>query len=681
MREDRRRESIEALALSLVGVVGLVLGARTFAPAPVVPAPAPVVVPPPGGWPAIPEHADEVVSYVLHAKLDPVAHTIDGRGTITLRNASSAPLSDLRLHLYLNAFEGERTIFKRARVGAFRGDRAGGAPGSIEVKRLALAGQDLWPKRVFVSHAGESPQDPERPKAHGEAEALLDRTDVRVPLPSPVEPGASITLEVEFVDRLPEVTERTGYDGSFHFAGQWFPKLARLEPDGTWASFPFHHLAEFYADYGKFDVTIDVPASYTIGASGPTSSSSVEGDRRVERHVLGDVHDFAWTAWDRFVVREAKLEGVDVKVLAPPGYEAAVERELLSVEHALRDKNARFGPYPYPVLTVVHPPAGADEAGGMEYPTLITTGGPWWPNHGTHEIEAVTIHELGHQWFYGLVGTHEVEWPAGDEGFNSFADDLALTRMFGPGGAVSLGPLRVDTIAITRRGAMPPFDEPIFQPAWRFATGRSYAARVYAATAAALETLRNIYGPERFDTAMGVWTRQYRFRHPTPGDFFRVLGEHVGPECAEAARTMLTTPFGYDVYVEAITSERKAKGSSEWASSAWIGRRGALDVPVDVELRFADGSRARRTIRFPRPAQPDAPAAKSEATATSTWYRVDADGPSALVAAIVDPDLALVIDRDRLDNFASTLAGRGGAPVTRERALAWLTVLVQGVGP
>ncbi len=670
--------------LAFVGVAGIAVGARTFAPAPVVPAPAPQIAPPKGGWPAMREHGDEVVSYVLRAKLDPVAHTIDGRGTITLRNTSSSPLTDLRVHLYLNAFEGPHTIFKRARVGAFRGSRAGGAPGSIEIKRLALDGEDLWAKHELVSHAGESPQDPERPKSHGGADAPLDRTDARVPLPSPVAPGASITLEVEFFDRLPAVTERTGFDGTFHFAGQWFPKLAKLEPDGTWASFPFHHLAEFHADFGSFDVTVDAPAAYTIGASGSTVSSAIEGDRRVQRHVLRDAHDFAWTAWDRFVVREAKLAleggGVDVKVLAPPGYEAAVDRQLLAVEHALRDKNARFGAYPYPVLTVVHPPAGADEAGGMEYPTLITTGGPWWPNHGSHEIEAVTIHELGHQWFYGLVATHEVEWPAGDEGFNSFADDLALGTLFGAGSAMSLGPLRVDMVALTRRGAMAPFDEPIFQPAWRFATGRSYGARVYAGTAAALHTLRNVYGPERLDTAIGVWTRKHRFAHPKPQDFFALLSEQVGPECAEAARTMLATPFRYDVYVDAISSERGPEGAG-YASSVWIGRRGVLDVPVDVELRFADGSRSRRTIRFASPPRPDALGEKPDVTGTSTWYRVDADGPTALVAAIVDPDHKLVIDADRLNDFASTFAGRGGAPITRERAFAWLSALVQGVGP
>ena len=701
------RRAIESIALGAFGIVGVIVGLRTFAPGPVVAAAAPIIIEPNGGWPKIAEHADGVVKYVLEAKLDPGNHSIAGKGTITLKNTSSVALNDLRLHLYLNAFKNNHTVFRRARVGGFRGD-APGAPGYIDVRRLAIpGGEDLWPKHEFVSHKGATPQDPLTATSPMPIEGVPDdETDVRIPLPTPLASGASITLEVEFQDQLPEVSERTGYHGSFHFAGQWFPKLAKLERDGTWASFPFHHLAEFYADYGLFDVTVDVPQAFVIGASGPVVSQKLEGGRRIERHLLDDVHDFAWTAWDKFVVREEKSEGVAIRYLAPPGYEAAIDREAIAMTHALRDKNARFGAYPYPVLTVVHPPEGADEAGGMEYPTLITTGGPWWPNHGAHEVEGVTIHEFGHQWFYGLIGTHEVEWPSGDEGFNSFADEVAFETMFGPGGAVALGPLMLSSTMFMRRGIDAGFDEPIFQPSYKFASGRSYGGRVYGATAMVLQTLRRTYGA-RFDTAMGVWARKYRFQHPKPEDFFATLRDQVGPECETAARVALLTSFSYDVYVDSIASE-KNKGPSGWfddktgrqkkepgdpngwINTAWIGRRGALDLPVDVELRFADGKLARRSIRFGPPAyvetdtnNPFAPAPDVAPLTPSNgnWFRIDADGPSELVGVIVDPDGKLLVDRNRLNNFASSRAGRGGAPIARERSQAWMAVLARMVGP
>src|SRR5262249_14149167 len=126
--------------------------------------------------------------------------------------------------------------------------------GYIDVKRCTAQGlgaTDLWP-----AHAPGSPDDPD------------DETDVRLPLPVPLAPGATLELELEFSAKLPSIVLRTGYAGSFDFVAQWFPKLARLEDDGTFAHFPFHAQAEFYADYGGYDVTLDVPLNTVVGAVG-----------------------------------------------------------------------------------------------------------------------------------------------------------------------------------------------------------------------------------------------------------------------------------------------------------------------------------------------------------------------------------------------------------------------------
>src|SRR5262249_38661943 len=114
-----------------------------------------------------------------------------------------------------------------------------------------------------------------------------DETDARIPLPREIPPGETVTLEVAWKDTLPTIVERTGYDGSFHMVGQWFPKIAKLESDGTFAHFPFHHLGEFYADFGTYDVTVDVPQGFVVGATGPVTETKNEGGRHVERHVEG----------------------------------------------------------------------------------------------------------------------------------------------------------------------------------------------------------------------------------------------------------------------------------------------------------------------------------------------------------------------------------------------------------
>jgi hypothetical protein len=343
-----------------------------------------------------------IASYTLQARLDAERHEIHGRGEIVWLNASAQPVSELYLHLYLNAFEGPRTLFHRSPLRQARGGKAPQRWGSIRLQRLVA--RELGEHDLLPALEPHSPGDPE------------DGTDRRVALPAAVKPGERLTLAVEWLSVLPEVQVRTGFSQDFHFAGQWFPKLARLEPDGSWAHFPFDPLAEFYADFGSYDVTLDVPESMVVGATGERVAETRSEGRVSARFRADDVHDFAWTAWPHFRERSEQIAGVAVRLLHPPGHDRNATRTLELLRRALPHFNARYGEYPYPTLTVVHPPSHAGEAGGMEYPTLITTGGDWHLGYWTRAIEYVTVHELGHQWFYGLLASDERRWPFLDEG-------------------------------------------------------------------------------------------------------------------------------------------------------------------------------------------------------------------------------------------------------------------------
>ena len=336
-----------ALGIVLLEHAGAALGA---------PAPASAVESPPA-WraavsPTIPEaRADDdrpanVASYTLHARLDAEAHRVDGQETLVFVNRCTA---------------------------------------------LSLGPGDLWPR-----HTRGVPDEPD------------DETDVRLPLPSAIAPGDSLTLTLEFSAKLPSVVLRTGYAGDFHFVAQWFPKLARLEPDGTFAHFPFHAQAEFYADFGDYDVTLDVPERAVVAASGQRTSVERHGERKSEHYRAESVHDFAWAAWPGFDERTRRIDGVEVRILFPPGNERNATRTLDTLAFVLPRASALYGRYPYATLGVVHPPAQAGESGGMEYPTLIATGGPWYSGlFGDRGIESITTHELLHQWFYGLLASNE----------------------------------------------------------------------------------------------------------------------------------------------------------------------------------------------------------------------------------------------------------------------------------
>ena len=619
---------------------------------------------------SLPEHADDVADYTMTATLDPVAHTVHGEGTIHWRNTSSAPVKELWLHLYLNAFKNEGSVFLREPVGRSRGTAQVTDWGYIDVRKLTLrqgpneGPAELWPT-AELHRAGDD-----------------DETDVRVPLPREIVPDESIDLDMVWDDKLPSVVERTGYSGTFHMVAQWFPKLARLEPSGTWAHFPFHHLAEFYADFGTYDVTMKVPAGYRLAATGFRTEERDEGGFHVERHVQGDIHDFAFSAYDHFEMLEEGIGGVDVKVFYPTGYRYAADRELETMRFALPHFGKRYGKYPYPVLTLVHPPDGADEAGGMEYPTLITTGGPWFGPPGVLGIELVTIHEFGHQYFYGMLASDEMTWPFLDEGINSYAEAEGLGVSRGSGSMLDLFGLHVSDESVGAvLSAKRAVDAPVAQPAYAF-TGPDYGALVYARTATIFATIDHVYGHELGAKAIGRYARRARFRHPVPDDLLTSYEEVLGPDVRATLHEALFAKGWVDYRMESVQStkvnaragvfDRDGKRETVTAPAAKEGdyegwalvfRHGTLRFPVDVDFVLEDGTTQRASW-----------------DGEGDFARVPYRGAQPLKGAIVDPDHKVLVDRTFTNNFA-TATGTGPTKRTFERALFGSELLFSLVGP
>ncbi|MBW2457189.1 MAG: M1 family metallopeptidase [Deltaproteobacteria bacterium] len=582
------------------------------------------------------------VRYQMSARLDPVEHQVRGEATIRWRNRSQVAQQELYLHLYLNAFKNERTQFMRNPAGA--GFRGGGKPsrwGYVTVERLYARelSRDLWP-------------DAERHSPGDEA----DETDLRVPLPEPVAPGGELTLEVRWVAQLPSLVMRTGFHERFHMVAQWFPKLARLEPDGRWAHFPFHRLSEFYADFGSYDVRIDVPEGYVVGATGRQQDETrSEAGRVVHRFVAERVHDFAFTAWDQFEeLRRVGPAGVELRCLYPPGEAALAQLELDVADRGMRRMSALYGAYPYDTLTVVHPPQGAGEAGGMEYPTLITTGGRWyWPTLGARFIESVTVHELAHQWFYGLLGSNEHRWPFLDEGLTTYATAEVMEAWWPARSAVhSLGFSLSQPAFLRMAAAEVGSHGPIAQPATGFVSGADYGRLVYSRAATLLATLGRVHGEAALARALGRYARTHRFGHPTPDDLLAAVAAEMGKGPAATLKTGLFDGGWVDYQVlELVSAESEPAGgvfgdpaapapapkvTAPYSGYATVVRRGSLTFPVDVALHDAagdvtivswDGAAERHEIPFA--------------------------GPSPLTAVVIDPDHRVLLDQDLTNNVRS----------------------------
>ena len=277
----------------------------------------------------------------------------------------------------------------------------------------------------------------------------------------------------------------------YFLVGQWFPKIGVYEPAGVrqraaggWNCHAFHANTEFYADFGNFDVSMTVPSRFVVGATGKRIGETRAGDRTTYRYVQNDVHDFAWTADPRFLVTEftfepgrdvpkgwsalaAKelgmteaeiaLKPIAVRLLLQKGHERGRERYIASIKNGISYYGLWYGAYPYGTLTVVDPPDDGEGSGGMEYPTFITGGGAnafltRWPMSGVLGIEIVTIHEFGHQYWYGMVGSNEFEESWLDEGLNDDSEARSMTLAYGPRDVLQLpGGIGLDAIPSATR--------------------------------------------------------------------------------------------------------------------------------------------------------------------------------------------------------------------------------------
>ncbi len=225
--------------------------------------------------------------------------------------------------------------------------------------------------------------------------------------------------------------------------GQGFPKIrVRGGPPGAerWSCEPLSANTEFFADFGVYDVTLTVPSTHAVAATGVlVSSTESPGGTRTFRYHAEDVHDFAWMA-DPYmdVIRGVAKPGdggpdVEVRVYFRGEQRAFSQRHLEAAIGTIERMSQAYIPYPWPIMSIVDPPVDAVAgAGGMEYPTLVTTAGDTvFARPGIHLPEYVTVHEVGHNWFQGMLASNEAEEAWLDEGVNEWADGKVMDDLYG----------------------------------------------------------------------------------------------------------------------------------------------------------------------------------------------------------------------------------------------------------
>ena len=379
-----------------------------------------------------PARSPRNANYEIDAHLDVRTHILTGAEVVTWRNITTHPTAELRLHLYHNAWESNATSFalaNRFAPGSWSAVLASHGPGDwgyCHVKSVTIL------RGAGVSTGVSAPTAFIQPDDGNSA----DRTVLQVQLPGAVQPGETIVFRVEWEQKEPRPFQRAGVIGDFYLFGQWFPKLGVLEADGSWNCHQFIQ-TEFYADFGVYDVRLDVPAGWIVGATGHRSPPVPNSDGTVTHAFHAeDVHDFGWTTSPHLEVyaerfEEPDLPAVDLELLLLPDHRALKDRYFASIRETLRYYGRWFRPYAYDRLTVVDPPYDS-QTDSMEYPMFVTGGSRWLTSGRNRFTEADTIHEVGHEWWYGAVANNEMEDAWLDEGVNTYAHKRVLEQVYAP---------------------------------------------------------------------------------------------------------------------------------------------------------------------------------------------------------------------------------------------------------
>jgi hypothetical protein len=617
-------------------------------------------------------------SYAITARLDPGSRTITGDEILTWRNTSNAATSTLRFHLYFNAWRNSESTWLRERrlSGRLSEEPRISDWGWIDVTTIRVIGTDsaagdLTKRMRFVARDDGN---------------TADRTVMEVPLDRAVAPGETINVQIAWSSRVPRPFARTGVIGNYYFLGQWFPKIGVLENDG-WNCHQFHATTEFFADFGVYDVRLTVPRGWIVGATGSERDRRDEADGTTTHHYYEeDVHDFAWTTSPDFVERRATFEHstlppVQLRLLLQKEHTRQADRHFEAARAALKYYGEWFGAYPYGHLTIVDP-VWQSNTDGMEYPTLITAGTSWLMPDRAEDPEDVTVHEAGHQFWYGIVATNEFEDAWMDEGINTFATARVMQEQFAPiymvrwyfGGFLPWvfrdfprsREVEGDRLTTYRLGAKG--DTPS-TPSWRYWPGTA-GSITYDKTALWMHTLERMLGWETVRRILSTYFTRFAFKHPKPQDFFDIANEVSGQDLTWFFDQVYRSSNVFDYGVDSLQSVSESfEGFGDKPSSGGtprvelrqvsyhtrvvVRRYGEGIFPVDVRVVFEDKEEARWHW-----------------DGKDRWTMFQVDKPVRAAYAEVDPDHVLLLDV-RQTNNSTTLAPQADR-AARKWSLAWL---------
>lgn len=555
------------------------------------------------------EYWQQEVDYVIDVTLNDRLHELNGNVTITYKNNSPSTLDRIYFHLWPNAYRNEYSALAKQ---LYRnGD---------EVLFVCPDSSKGWIDSLFFTHENKLLK----------WEYDTDNKDIcLVYLPKIIRTGEEIVINTPFKVKIPSgEISRLGHLGQSYQITQWYPKPAVYDRKG-WHPMPYLNQGEFYSEYGSFDVSITLPKNYVVGATGDLQTKSEinfldelsqktqneinekgsnhswkkgmneevvsEKEFKTIRYKQSNVHDFAWFADKRYKVLKGEIElphskrKVTTWAMYTPRNEYLWKDALEYIQDGTYYYSLWNGDYPYNHVTAVDGTISA--GGGMEYPNVTVIGN----TSSKTDLEIVIVHEVGHNWFYGILGSNERVHGWMDEGLNTlnemrymrtkypknkvFSDMLLDGRLhFDNLSHHDMGDLSTQVISVLGK------DQPIETHSNDF-TSANYGVVMYQKTGLVFLYLKDYLGDELFDEVMRTYFNKWKFKHPYPEDLKFIAEKVSGKNLDWLFEDLIKTTKLIDYKICHVR-----KDTSGQNTRIKVKRKGQVNGPIELNVVLLDST-------------------------------------------------------------------------------------------
>ncbi len=495
------------------------------------------------------------VNYNIDVTLNDVTHELTAFEKIEYINNSKDTLHYIYFHLWPNAYKNNETALAKQLLQNGETSMYYAKPeelGYIDSLNFSINGEQIqW----------------EFDKEHIDICKLILKT--------PLKPSDTISISTPFHVKLPSAKiSRLGHIDQAYAITQWYPKPAVYDRHG-WHQMSYLNQGEFYSEFGSFDVKITLPKNYVLAATGDridepeeeqwlqekvTETEKMFADPRKKEFMYNNfpesskeyktiqfkqyrVHDFAWFADKRFHVLKGEVQlphsgnKVDTWSFFTNNEPHLWKKSIEYINDATAFYSMLNGDYPYNHVTAIDGTISA--GGGMEYPNITIIG----ESGNDFTLETTIMHEVGHNWFYGILGSNEREFPFMDEGLNSFYEmryirtkypEKTLASLLGRDSTFKFFGLnkfkhKAEYEFSYLFSARKNLDQPIATTSADF-TEYNYGAIVYSKSALSFDYLMNYLGKEKFDEAMRFYFENWKFKHPYPTDLIKTLQYYLNAD-------------------------------------------------------------------------------------------------------------------------------------------------------